>query len=210
MASSLLGPGFETVFTGLVAGLGRVVEVTSSHREVELSVDLSDLADGDSIGDSIALSGVCCTVTRLAGSVRSFSLTAETLKRTWLGQATAGHLLNIEKPLRAGDPFGGHVVQGHVDGVGTVTDPVGPEQGGELWVEIPRELQKYCVEKGSIALDGISLTIAALDGDRIMLAIIPHTAQVTTVGSMRKGQPIHVEVDVLAKYVERLLAAHRS
>ncbi len=103
--------------------------------------------------------------------------------------------------------MGGHVVQGHVDGVGTVVEPVDPEAGGELWVEVPPDLAKYCVEKGSIALDGISLTIAALDGVKIMAAIIPHTAQVTTRGGMSAGQPIHIEVDILAKYVERLMAA---
>jgi riboflavin synthase len=181
--------------------------VTSTAEEVEISVDLGELAEGDSEGSSIALSGVCCTVTRLEGATRWFTLTKETVRRTWLGEVQPGQLLNIEKPLRAGDPMGGHMVQGHVDGVGTVVDPVDPEAGGELWVEVPPDLAKYCVAKGSIALDGISLTIAALDGVKIMAAIIPHTAQVTTVGEKAAGRPIHIEVDVLAKYVERLLDA---
>jgi riboflavin synthase len=195
------------MFTGLVAGVGKVVAATSTGDEIELSVDLGDLGEGDSIGDSIALCGVCCTVTRMEGATRWFTLSPETIRRTWLGEAEPGRLLNIEKPLRAGDPFGGHVVQGHVDGVARVVEPVDPAKGGELWVEVPADLARYCVEKGSIALDGISLTIAALDGPRIMSAIIPHTAQVTSVGGMAVGDPVHVEVDVLAKYVERLLAA---
>jgi riboflavin synthase len=199
------------MFTGLVAGVGTVVGTTAGARDLELLVDLGDLAVGDSIGDSIALSGVCCTVTRLEGTVGAFTLTEETLRRTWLGDSTSGRLLNIEKPMRAGDPFGGHIVQGHVDGLGEVRTPIDPTAGGELVVEVPGDLARYCVEKGSIALDGISLTIAGLEdlpsgASEIMVAVIPHTAKATTCGSMVSGQPVHVEVDVLAKHVERLLA----
>lgn len=198
------------MFTGLVAGVGKVVGATRGDGEIELSVDLGDLANGDSVGDSIALSGVCCTVTRSKGTTVDFTLTEETLRRTWLGDCAVGDLLNIENPLRVGDPLGGHVVQGHVDGLGTVVAPVDPTTGGELWVTIPQNLARFCVEKGSIALDGISLTIAALEDlasgeSKIMVAVIPHTAQVTTAGSMQRDQPVHIEVDVLAKYVERLL-----
>ena len=198
------------MFTGLVAGRAEVVEVRPSDNEVGLSVDLGALAEGDAVGDSIALSGVCCTVTRLDGTVRDFVLSPETLRRTWLGRVQPGQMLNIEKPMRTGDLFGGHVVQGHVDGVGEVVEAIDPEQGGELWVRVPAGLARYCVVKGSIALDGISLTIAALEQDRIMAAIIPHTAQVTTLGALRVGDPMHVEVDILAKYVERLLDARRA
>ncbi|MEE9127773.1 MAG: riboflavin synthase, partial [Planctomycetota bacterium] len=113
--------------------------------------------------------------------------------------------LNVEACLRAGDPLGGHVVQGHVDGVAEVVTPV-PQSGGELWIRLPQDLLRYCVEKGSITLDGVSVTIAALDGDRIMVAVIPHTAQVTTLGELPPGGKVNVEVDILAKYVERLLA----
>ena len=197
------------MFTGLVAGIGRVLEARPAGSERVLWVDLGELAEGDATGDSIALSGVCCTVTRLEGTAREFVLTEETLRRTWLGRAEPGVLLNIEKPMRAGDPFGGHIVQGHVDGVGEVVEPVG-SAGGEWWVRVPVELSKYCVEKGSVALDGVSLTIADLADDRIMLAIIPHTAEVTTIGTKAAGDGVHVEVDVLAKYVERLMEAHQK
>lgn len=207
VASSLLGPRFSTMFTGLVEGIGEVVSAASSTDEMGLSVDLGVLGTDHSIGDSIALSGVCCTVTRVAGSVCDFVLTAETLRRTWLGGLQPGQFLNIEKPMRSGDLFGGHVVQGHVDAVAEILQPIDPVQGGELWVRLPQDLLHYAVVKGSITLDGISLTIADLQVDRIMLAIIPHTAQVTTLGRLAQGAPLNVEVDILAKYVERMLEA---
>lgn len=207
VTSSLLGPRFSTMFTGLVEGIGEVVSVASTVDEMELSVDLGGAAGGDSIGDSIALSGVCCTVTRSAGPVREFVLSGETLRRTWLGRLQPGQFLNVEKPMRSGDLLGGHLVQGHVDAVAEVLVPVDPEQGGEMWVRLPRELLHYAVIKGSITLDGISLTIADLQDDRIMLAIIPHTARITTLGRLSAGSPLNVEVDILAKYVERMLAA---
>ncbi len=193
------------MFTGLVAGRVKVLEVSASGRDTHLSVDLSGHADGVGIGDSIALSGVCSTIASLEGTTASFVLSPETLRRTWLGELRPGRELNVEACLRAGDPMGGHVVQGHVDGVAEVVTPI-PQSGGELWIRLPQDLLRYCVEKGSITLDGVSLTIAALDGDRIMVAVIPHTAQVTTLGDLPQGGRVNVEVDILAKYVERLLA----
>jgi riboflavin synthase len=195
------------MFTGLVEGIAEVVSVTSTGGEIRLSVDLGGSAEGDAIGDSIALSGVCSTVTRAAGSVRDFVLSSETLRRTWLDRLEPGHFLNIEKSMRSGDLFGGHLVQGHVDAVAEVMVAVDPEQGGEMWVRLPGELLHYAVIKGSITLDGISLTIADLQDDRIMVAVIPHTAQVTTLGRQAVGAPLNVEVDILAKYVERMLEA---
>jgi len=193
------------MFTGLIAALGTVREVRKIGDGMELWVDLGGLGRPLEEGESIALSGVCCTVTRWRGSVAAFDLSAETLRRTWLGDVEPGRRLNLEGALRAGDPLGGHLVQGHVDGVGRVVGPIGPE-GGEWWVEVPQELARYCVEKGSIALDGVSLTIAAIEGPRVMIAIIPHTAAVTTVGDGVPDRPLHVEVDVLAKYVEKMVA----
>lgn len=207
VASSLLGPRFSTMFTGLVEGIAEVVSVTTTGDEMRLSVDLGGAAEGDAIGDSIALSGVCSTVTRAAGSVRDFVLSSETLRRTWLDRLETGHFLNIEKSMRSGDLFGGHLVQGHVDAVAEVVVAIDPEQGGEMWVRLPGELLHYAVIKGSITLDGISLTIAELQDDRIMVAVIPHTAQVTTLGRQAVGAPLNVEVDILAKYVERMLEA---
>lgn len=192
------------MFTGIVTAIGTVRGVRKSAGEMDLTVDLGGLQELPGIGASIALSGVCCTVTRLSGREAGFHLSPETLDRTRLGSAEAGDRLNLEPALRAGDPLGGHMVQGHVDGLAEVVDPVG-EAGGELEVRLPEGLLPYCVEKGSIALDGVSLTIARLNGDRVAIAVIPHTAEQTTLGTSRPGDRLHVEVDVLAKYVERLL-----
>ena len=199
------------MFTGLVKAVGTVVEArpvaaTGGAAEVDLRVDLGDLPGPFAIGDSIAISGVCCTVTELAGRTACFRLSAETLARTWLGAAGPSRAVNLETALRAGDPLGGHIVQGHVDGLGEVTGPIDPTAGGTFGVALPPELLRYCVEKGSIALDGVSLTVAALRPAGIEVAVIPHTAAATTLGAARRGDPLNVEVDVLAKYVERLVA----
>ena len=194
------------MFTGLIEGVGTVVEARKVGDAMDLWVDLGALADGQRLGDSIALSGTCCTVTAIDGPRVRFWLSAETLARTWFATLAPGRKLNIERCLRAGQPLGGHIVQGHVDGVGRVVTPVG-EAGGTWAVEVPTDLARYCVEKGSIALDGVSLTIASLREATLGVAIIPHTATHTTLGHLGVGAPLNVEVDVLAKYVERLLAA---
>lgn len=196
------------MFTGLVQAIGAVCGRATDGAGIRLDVDVSGLPGPFRIGDSIALSGVCCTVVELAGGVASFHLTPETLARTWLGQAAVGDRLNLEGALRAGDPLGGHLVQGHVDGVGRLVAAIDRGRGGELEVAVPQGLRRYCVEKGSLTLDGVSLTIAGLPRDGVVrIAVIPHTAAVTTLGQRRVGDPLHVEVDVLAKYVETMLAA---
>ena len=195
------------MFTGLVQAVGAVRGRAEAGTELRLSIAVDGLPSAPRIGDSIALSGVCCTVTALDDGAADFHLTGETLARTWLGKVRAGDLLNLESALRAGDPLGGHLVQGHVDGIGSVTAAVDHAVGGELWVTVPPELRPYCVEKGSITLDGVSLTIAGERDGAVRIAVIPHTAQATTLGRKRKGEPVNVEVDVIAKYVEKMLAA---
>jgi riboflavin synthase len=196
------------MFTGLVQAVGTVRDQRPVPGGSRLRVDLGALASGGPfrIGDSISLSGVCCTVIGLDGAVAAFDLSAETLQRTWLGKAGSGTRLNLEAALRAGDPLGGHLVQGHVDGVGEVVSAI-DRAGGELWARVPQALQRYCVEKGSITLDGVSLTIAGERDGAVGIAVIPHTAQITTLGERRAGDPLHIEVDVIAKYVEKMLAA---
>jgi riboflavin synthase len=198
------------MFTGLIQAIGTVRSAVPVGAERRIEVDLAGLAHPPRIGASIALSGVCCTVVEPRAGTAAFHLSRETLARTWLGSAKVGDRLNLEAPLCAGDPLGGHLVQGHVDGVATVTSPVDAAAGGELAVRLPDELQRYCVAKGSIALDGVSLTIASQRGAEVRIAVIPHTAQVTTLGSKRVGDPLHVEVDILAKYVEKMLGARAS
>ncbi|MBL9079794.1 MAG: riboflavin synthase [Planctomycetes bacterium] len=195
------------MFTGLVQAVGSVRDRVPTATGQRLRVDLGALAGPFRLGDSIALSGVCCTVVGLEGRVAAFDLSPETLAKTWLGGAAPGTRLNLEAALRAGDPLGGHLVQGHVDGVGAVVGAIDPATGGELWARVPADLQMYCVAKGSITLDGVSLTIAGQRDGAVGIAVIPHTAQVTTLGGKRVGEPLHVEVDVIAKYVERMLAA---
>ncbi len=195
------------MFTGLVQAVGTVRSREPVGEELRLEVGLSGLAGPFRIGDSIALAGVCCTVAALAGNAATFHLSSETLRCTWLGSVRVGDRLNLEGALRAGEPLGGHFVQGHVDGVGSVVATIDARGGGELGAKVPADLQKYCVMKGSITLDGVSLTIAGLQGDVVRIAVIPHTAASTTLAGKRVGDPLHVEVDVLAKYVEKMLAA---
>lgn len=192
------------MFTGLIQAIGSVVRTQRTDSGLELWVDLGPLAARCGVGDSIALSGCCCTVVAVAERVARFHLSAETLRRTWLGSVGQGTQLNLEAALRAGDPLGGHIVQGHVDGLAVVVRPVGRE-GGEWGVELPAGLERYAVAKGSIALDGVSLTVASLDAKQLVVAIIPHTASVTTIGTRAAGDRLNVEVDILAKYVEKLL-----
>jgi riboflavin synthase len=182
------------VFTGIVRELGRVVAFDGARLLVEAPRTSAD------IGDSVAVDGVCLTVVEHDGDRLAFDVVVETLNRTTLGTLTADDLVNIEPPLRAGEPLGGHVVQGHVDGVGRVRS-ISPQP---VWIDAPPEVLRYCVEKGSITVDGVSLTIAALDDTGFAVALAPHTLSATTLGTAKPGVAVNLEVDVLAKYVERL------
>jgi riboflavin synthase len=195
------------MFTGLVQAIGVVAGRSERDGNVRLLVGTGSLPVPCRLGDSIALSGVCCTVAGFEAGTAAFDLSPETLARTWLGSARPGTRLNLEGALRAGEPLGGHLVQGHVDGLARVVAGIDPQGGGELLVELPAELRRYCVEKGSLTLDGVSLTIAGFAGPAVRIAVIPHTARVTTLGERRAGELLHVEVDVIAKYVEAMLAA---
>jgi riboflavin synthase len=180
------------MFTGIVREKGRVTSFDGSRLVVEMGT-------GAEIGDSIAVAGVCLTVAARDNGSLAFDVVPETLARTTLGSLGAGDEVNVEPSLRAGDPLGGHIVQGHVDGVGSL------RQRGELtWFDAPAEIVRYCVEKGSIAVDGTSLTVAAIDGEGFAVALVPHTLEATTLGELDPGAPVNLEVDVLAKYVERL------
>jgi riboflavin synthase len=161
---------------------------------------------GSEIGASIAVNGVCLTVVERADDALTFDLSPETLERSSLRRLDAGDPVNLERPATLGTRLGGHLVQGHVDGVGEVSAVELDGTGGALvTVRVPGDLLRYVVEKGSITVDGVSLTVAALTADGVVLALIPHTLQVTTLGAARPGDPVNVEVDVIAKYVERLL-----
>ena len=193
------------MFTGLVSEVGRVAAVEETGAGVRLRVQAPETAQRTEIGDSVAIGGVCLTAVANEKDTLAFDAVPETLARTTLGRLAPGSAVNLEPALRAGDPLGGHVVQGHVDGVGRVrsVDPEG--DGRRIWVDVAPDLIRYAVEKGSIAVDGVSLTVAALDDTGFAVALIPHTLAVTTLGGLAPGDEVNLEMDVLAKYVERLL-----
>jgi riboflavin synthase len=196
------------MFTGLVQDRGRVEEVEDTGDGVRLRV-VSRLAGELDEGDSVAVDGVCLTATAVDGDGFAADVVAETLRRSTLAGAAAGSAVNLELPLRASDRLGGHVVQGHVDGVGTVVEATEEGFGRRVWIEVPPDLLRYVVEKGSIAVSGVSLTVAEIADDRFAVALIPETLERTTLGNAAPGERVNIEVDVLAKYVEKLLKGTR-
>ena len=190
------------MFTGIVRELGRVEDVERADQGMRLSVQAPQTAAGVSAGDSVSVNGVCLTVTENGDGVLAFDAVPATLRRSTLGRLEEGGEVNVEPALEAGDPVGGHFVQGHVDGVGRVRRVT--DEG--LEIEAGPEILRYCVEKGSIAVEGVSLTIAALDDGAFTVALVPHTREVTTLGRVAEGDELNLEVDMLAKYVEKLVA----
>jgi riboflavin synthase len=190
------------VFTGIVREVGRVEAVEERGESVRLVVRAPETASAAVVGDSVSLAGVCLTAVEVANGTVAFDAVPETLRRSTLGRLETGGGVNVEPALRAGDPLGGHIVQGHVDGVGRIrrVDDEGIE------VEATQDVLRYCVEKGSIAVEGVSLTIAGLAENSFTVALIPHTREVTTLGQLAEGDGVNIEVDVVAKYVERLAA----
>ncbi len=178
---------------------------------VRIEIDApTTAASGVGLGDSIAIDGCCLTIVATANGRLAFDAVPETLSRTALRELTAGSRVNLEGALRAGEALGGHYVQGHVDGVGRVrsTEPEG--EGKRIWVDAPADILRYVVEKGSITVQGVSLTIAGRDDTGFAVALIPHTLEETTLDDLAPGDPVNLEVDVLAKYVERLLIPQPS
>ena len=190
------------MFTGIVREVGRVEAVEENGDAVRLVVSAPETASGTSVGDSISLAGVCLTAVAVEDGALAFDAVPETLRRSTLGGLEVGAGVNVEPALRAGEPLGGHIVQGHVDGVGRIHAV--SDEGIEI--EASSDVLRYCVEKGSIAIEGVSLTIAGLDQASFTVALIPHTREATTLGGLREGDEVNLEVDVVAKYVERLAA----
>lgn len=188
------------MFTGIVEELGSVDDFADGL----LRIRADDVLDDAKVGDSIAVNGCCLTVTQIGedsdGTWWEADVSHETLSRTTLGSASPGDAVNLERAVRASDRLGGHIVQGHVDAVGEIVDAV-----PDLRIRMPRELLRYVVVKGSVTVDGVSLTVVDLLDDGFTVAVIPHTSAVTTLGSKGPGDPVNLEVDVTVKYVERLL-----
>jgi riboflavin synthase alpha subunit len=196
------------VFTGIVRERGRVVVVEPTGNPGEglrLRVAAPATAAGAAPGDSVAVAGCCLTATAVVDGELEFEAVPETLSRSTLDGLSEGTEVNLEPALRAGDPLGGHYVQGHVDGVGRVRSVEPEGDGARLWLDLEPALLQYCVEKGSIAVDGVSLTIAALDETGLAIALVPHTLRETTLAALRAGDEVNLEADLLAKYVERLV-----
>ncbi len=194
------------MFTGIVEELGRVRAVTPNADGARLEIAAHIVLGDSAIGSSIAVNGVCLTVVELGDDAWAADAVVETLERSNLGTLKPGDPVNLERPVRLEDRLHGHLVQGHVDGIGTVVAR-DPQTDGSTFITFaaPREVLRYVVHKGSIAVDGISLTVAGLDEDAFRIAVIPHTLSVTTLGTRAVGDTVNLETDVVAKYVERLL-----
>jgi riboflavin synthase len=193
------------MFTGIVRELGEVVAVIPGSQGLRLELDAPHSAELTALGDSLSINGCCLTAVAREGSRLAFDAIPETLARTTLGRLTVGSRVNLEPALRAGEPLGGHYVQGHVDGVARLRERLDGSEGCRLRFEPPAALLRYIVEKGSITVEGVSLTVSALDAHGFEVALIPATLELTTLGRLGPGAEVNLEVDVLAKYVERLV-----
>jgi riboflavin synthase len=195
------------MFTGLVQSLAEVAKVVPEPPGVRLAVDEKQIAALTQVGESIALNGCCLTVVAVDGELLSFQAGEETLSRTNLGQLVAGDFVNVERSLRAGDFIGGHYVTGHIDAVGALAARHDDKDWCTMWFQAPAAQLSQMASKGSIAVDGVSLTLVDVKNDRFSVALIPHTLEVTTLGRRKVGDRVNLETDVLAKYVESQLRA---
>ena len=193
------------MFTGIVAGCGRVKRAREHGGVLELAIEARDTARELEVGDSVAVNGVCLTATNTTRKIFTTQAMEETLARTTIGELHKGSVVNLELPVRLADRLGGHLVQGHVDGVASVVRTERDNGSRRLWLTAQEDLLRYLVPKGSVALDGVSLTIAEVDRTSFQVALVPHTLEVTNLGGIDVDDRLNVEVDVLAKYVERLV-----
>lgn len=192
------------MFTGIVEGMAKVKSISKSRKgaDTAMTLQLGRLAEGLKMGDSVCVNGTCLTVTRLSNKGEAdFEMVAETIRRTSLGQVRPGDKVNIERSLKVGDRLEGHFVLGHVDGTGTVDDIIKLPSETKLWIKLDKSLSKSIVEKGSIAIDGVSLTLVDVKGDRVSVSLIPHTWDTTTLGLRSKGDKVNIEIDIIGKYV---------
>jgi riboflavin synthase len=193
------------MFTGIVQAVGRISALQARQGDLELEISPGELNLAESkVGDSIAVSGVCLTIARFAQRAFVADVSRETLACTTLGDAVVGRAVNLELALRAGEPMGGHLVAGHIDGLGRLAARREDGRSWRLQFEIPAPLTRYVAPKGSICIDGVSLTVNEIEGARFGVNLIPHTLAVTTLGTLGTGDRVNVEVDLLARYLERL------
>jgi riboflavin synthase len=199
------------MFTGIIEEVGRVTRIAGKKKR-RMTVSAAQLVKELQKGDSIAVSGVCLTAVEIASKSFSADLAEETWRRTSFSRIEEGALVNLELPLRADGRFGGHIVQGHVDGTGkfVALENVPAADDYYLRIEIPPELARYVIFKGSLSIEGISLTVAEIEGTKVTAAIIPHTVEMTNLGSLKPGDPVNLEVDVIAKYVEKMIRSEST
>jgi riboflavin synthase len=199
------------MFTGIIEELGHVASIEIKGQQRRVTISSSNLVRELKQGDSISVSGVCLTAVDISKNSFTSDLAQETWQRTSFSRLKPNAPVNLELPMRANGRFDGHIVQGHVDGIGTVTSFEQVPDGNDyvLQINVPSELTRYIVAKGSLAIEGISLTVAAIDGTNVGVAIIPHTAEVTNLQSLKPGDPVNLEVDVIAKYAEKMLGTER-
>ena len=192
------------MFTGIISGTGKVEKIAKSTKNrsaVKMTVNLGKCAKGLKIGQSVALNGVCLTVTKLSKNLGRFEMIDETTKKTDLGNLKIGSIVNVERSLKAGERLEGHFVLGHVDGVGTITKIQKKPKEVQVWFNVPKKLAKYIVKKGSIAIDGISLTVVEAKNNNVSVCFIPHTIQVTNFRTKKVGDKVNIETDILGKYI---------
>lgn len=191
------------MFTGIVKGVGMVTSVSKSKggAEIIIRVRLGKFGRGLKKGDSVCINGACLTATKLSKGEAEFEMVSETIRRTNLGQTKPGEIVNIERSLRVGDRLEGHFVLGHVDGTGVIEDIQKMSSETTIWIKLDKWLTKSLVPKGSIAVDGVSLTLVGVEGDRVSVSLIPHTLKMTTLGMKRIGDRVNIETDILGKYV---------
>ncbi|MDH3277547.1 MAG: riboflavin synthase [Nitrosopumilus sp.] len=194
----------QLMFTGIVEGIGKVKKIskaTKNRSAIHMTVDLGKHGKGLKTGQSVALNGVCLTVTKLSKTECSFEMIDETTKKTDLGNLKPGGIVNIERSLKAGDRLEGHFVLGHVDGVGIIKKILKKPKEVQIWFEVPKILSKYIVKKGSIAMDGISLTVVDIKNNLASVCLIPHTIEVTNFKTKKIGDKVNIETDILGKYI---------
>ncbi len=199
-----------TMFTGIIEEIGNLRKMEGLGDEKRLTIACSKVLGGISDGDSVAVNGACLTVASHDRASFTAHVSAETLSRTTLGALKTGGEVNLERAMQVGDRFGGHIVQGHVDCVGTIVKFEHGVESREMWVELPEEYISYVASKGSITLDGISLTSVQVEGNQFSVALIPFTLEQTTLGAKKEGDTLNVEVDIIARYLRRFLEADKS
>ena len=193
------------MFTGIVEEVGRIITADRKGNSARLKIEAEKVLEDIKIGDSIAVNGICLTVTSFGKNYFTADVMHETLRRSTIGEAAAGSPVNLERAMAAGGRFGGHIVSGHIDGTGAIANMEREENAVWVTVETTPQIMKYIIEKGSIAIDGISLTVATVSTDRFQVSIIPHTGQETTLLTKKAGDIVNLENDVIGKYVEHLL-----